>query len=168
MQCCDSIQAAVKHWEALLCICGITQNTRHSGCTVAALLTSLMAIFGNFRGVHFGCSTSEAHHLICDVTSLNDAVTSYVMTIYYKTAANASVGVLAYCLLVHQVQLCHQRPSCGWCLTHVGHNTSSASPGRSLLPLTVIIVLALVNSAVSPAGTHKYLNETWECCSTPC
>ena len=39
----------------------------------------------------------------------------------------------------------------------VGCNTSSASPGGSLLPSTVIIMLALVNSAMSPAGTHNYL-----------
>ena len=31
---------------------------------------------------------------------------------------------------------------------------SSASPGWSLLPSNVIIVLALVNSTVSPAGTQ--------------
>ena len=36
---------------------------------------------------------------------------------------------------------------------HVGRDASSTSPGWSLLPSTVIIVLALVNSAVSPAGT---------------
>ena len=35
----------------------------------------------------------------------------------------------------------------------VGCNVSSVSPGWSLLPSTVIIVLALVNSTVSPAGT---------------
>ena len=40
-------------------------------------------------------------------------------------------------------------------LTCVGHNASSASPGWSLLPSTVIIVLALVNSTVSPAGTSS-------------
>ena len=44
---------------------------------------------------------------------------------------------------------------CGWCLTRVGRDTSSMSPGWSLLPLTVITVLALVNSAVSPAGTSS-------------
>ena len=54
---------------------------------------------------------------------------------------------------VHQVRLYHQRPACGWCLMHVGHDASSASPGWSLLPSNIIIVLALVNSAVSPAGT---------------
>ena len=60
----------------------------------------------------------------------------------------------------------HQRPMCGWCLTRVGHDASSTSPGWGLLPLTVIIVLALVNSAVSPVGTLKYVYETQECCST--
>ena len=34
-----------------------------------------------------------------------------------------------------------------------GCDASSASPGWSLLPSTVIIVLDLVNSAVSPVGT---------------
>ena len=37
---------------------------------------------------------------------------------------------------------------------HVGHDASSTSLGWSLLPSKVIIVLALVNSAVSPAGTQ--------------
>ena len=36
---------------------------------------------------------------------------------------------------------------------HVGHDASSMSPGWSLLPSNIIVVLALVNSAVSPAGT---------------
>ena len=61
-------------------------------------------------------------------------------------------GVLAFCSSIHQVRLYHQRPACGWCLMHVGCDVSSASLGWNLLPLTVIIVLALVNSAVSPAG----------------
>ena len=43
---------------------------------------------------------------------------------------------------------------CSWCLTRVGHDVSSASPGWSLLPSNVIIVLALVNSAMSPVGTQ--------------
>ena len=38
---------------------------------------------------------------------------------------------------------------------YVGRNVSSMSLGWSLLPLTVIIVLALVNSAVSTAGTSS-------------
>ena len=37
---------------------------------------------------------------------------------------------------------------------HIGCDASSASPGWSLLPSNVIIVLAMVNSAVSPAGTQ--------------
>ena len=129
-----------------------------------------MAILGNFREVHI--------ILFVDVTSFIDAVTSYMMSqyctcighmaIYYKRAANTSVVVLAYSLLVCWVRLCYQRPLCGWCLTCVGHDASSTSPAGSLLPSTVIIVLALVNSTVSPAGTHKYLNETQECRSTPC
>ena len=116
--------------------------------------------------------------LIAEGTSLNGTVMSYVtsqcctcighVTFYYKRATDTSGGVLACCLSVRQVRLYHQRPLCGWCLTRVGRDAFSASPGWSLLPLTVIIVLALVNSAMSPAGTLKYLNETWECCSTPC
>ena len=77
------------------------------------------------------------------------------VTFYYKRAANITVGgggVLACCL---SVRLYHQRPVCGWCLTCVGCNASSVSPGWSLLPSTVIIVLALVNSAVSPVGTSS-------------
>ena len=116
--------------------------------------------------------------LFADITSLNNAVTSYVMsqcrmcsghvTFCYKRSAKTSVGVLACCSSFCQVRLYHQRPTCYWCLTHVGHNVSSASLGCSLLPLTVIIVLAFVNSTVSPVGTLKYLSETQECHSTPC
>ena len=65
------------------------------------------------------------------------------------------LGVLACCLSIHQVRLYHHRPVCGWCLTRVGCNASSVSPGWSLLPSTVIIVLALVNSTVSPVGTSS-------------
>ena len=138
------------------------------------------AIFRQFWG---GCTLDMARLkciiLFANVTLLKGAVTSYVMSqhctcighmnFYYKRSANASGGgFLACCSSFRQVRLYHQRPMCGWCLMRVGHNASSASPGWSLLPLTVIIVLALVNSAVSPAGTTKYLNETRECHSTPC
>ena len=41
----------------------------------------------------------------------------------------------------------------GWCLMRIGHDVSSVSLGWSLLPSTVIIVLALINSAMSPVGT---------------
>ena len=40
----------------------------------------------------------------------------------------------------------------GWCPMHVGHGTSSMSPGWSLLPSSVLIVLALVNSDVPHRG----------------
>ena len=65
------------------------------------------------------------------------------------------LGVLACCSSVHQVGLYHQRPAGGWCLKRVGRDASSAYLGWSLLPSTVIIVLALVNSAVSPVGTSS-------------
>ena len=101
--------------------------------------------------------------LFSNITSLKDAVTSCVtsqhcmcighVTFHYIRSTDALVGVLACCSSVCQVQLCHQRPTCGWCLTCVGYDASSASPGWSLLPSTVIIVLALVNSTVAPAGT---------------
>ena len=44
-------------------------------------------------------------------------------------------------------------PAYGWCPMHVGRDASSASPGWSLLPSSVFIVLALVNSDVSHQGT---------------
>ena len=62
---------------------------------------------------------------------------------------------LACCSSVCQVQRYHQRPVGGWCLMCVGCDASSASPGWSLLPSTVVIVLALVNSTVSPVGTSS-------------
>ena len=125
-----------------------------------------MAILDNFG---LGVLWAQCIILLANVTLLKGTVMSYVtsqycmcighMTFYYKRAANTLVG--GSCLLfVHS--------SGGWCLTHVGCDASSTSLGWSLLSLTVIIVLALVNSAMSPAGILKYLNETWECCSTPC
>ena len=53
---------------------------------------------------------------------------------------------------VSLVQLGHLRLLGGWYRTHVGHDISSASPSGSLLPSTIIIVLALVNSAASTVG----------------
>ena len=75
------------------------------------------------------------------------------MTFYYERSTNTSVG--GSCLLfVHSSGLTLSPESaCGWCLRCVGCNTSSMSLGWSLLPSTVIIVLALVNSTVSPVGT---------------
>ena len=151
--------------------------------TVGVPLPQITHVFSWLFWVILGGHTSDMAHpkyiiLFANVTLLNDAVTSYVtsrhhmcighMTFYYKRLPMPQWRVLACCLSIHQVQLYHQRPACGWCLTHVGCNASGTSLGRSLLPSIVIIVSAFVNSAVSPAGTHKYLNETGECCSTPC
>ena len=148
-------------------------------CNVAMVLLS---IYGRFRQFWGGRALDAVHpkHIIlfANVTSLKGTVMSYVMsqhhmcighvTFYYKRAIETSLGVLACCSSVCQARLYHQRPACGWCLMCVGHNASSASLGWSLLPLTVIIVLAFVNSAISQVGTLKYLNKTWECHSTPC
>ena len=142
-------------------ICGVAWDTRRSGCTVAAVLLSVYGCFRQFCG---GWTLDVAHPkriiLFANITSLNSAVMSYVMsecrmcighmTFHYKRSTNASVGVLACCSSICQVQLYHQRPAGGWCLTRVGRDASSAFLGWSLLPSTVIIVLALVNSAVLP------------------
>ena len=147
-------------------ICGVARDTRRSGCTVAAVLLS---VYGRFRQFCDGCALDVAHLklviLFANITSLNSAVMSYVMsechtcighvTFHYKRSANTSVGVLACCLSIRQVQLYHQRPTGGWCLTRVGRDTSNAFLGWSLLPSTVIIVLAMVNSAVFPVGTSS-------------
>ena len=95
------------------------------------------------------------------VTSRHCMCTGH-MTFYYKRSAGtlfkALFGSLALWLfgssrfvrlLVHP----SGSPVYGWCLTRVGHNVSSTSPGWSLLPSSVVIVLALVNSTVSPKGT---------------
>ena len=92
---------------------------------------------GNFQWTHFRHAASEAHHLIFGHYVFEEAVTSYVMsqhctcigdvTFDYKRPVNALVGVLACCSSIHQVQLYHQRPACGWCLTRVGCDVSSMS-----------------------------------------
>ena len=82
-----------------------------------------MAILGNFGWAHF-------RHSI-------------------KGPPRPRLGVLACCSSICQVQLYHQRPTWGWYLTHVGCNMS---PGWSLLPLTVIIVLAFVNMLCPQRG----------------
>ena len=117
---------------------------------------------GSFWGTCFGHAASKVHHLIFGHYVFEEAVTSYVtsqhrmyighMTSHYKRSANASFGVLACCSSIHQVRLYCLRPTLGWCLMRAGHDASNASLGWSLLPLNVIIVLALVNSAVSPVG----------------
>ena len=44
-------------------------------------------------------------------------------------------------------------PAHGWCPTRAGHDASSVSPGWSLLPSSILIVLALVNSDIPHLGT---------------
>ena len=128
----------------------------YCGCNALVLQPFL----GNFIWVRF-----RGIILFADITSLNGTVMSYVtsqhhtcighMTFYYKRSTNASVG--GSCLLfVHlSGSTLSPEPACGWCLTGVGCNGSSTSLGWSLLSSTVIIVLALVNSAVSPEGTSS-------------
>ena len=122
---------------------------------------------GNFMITRFRCAVSEAHHLvygcyivdehrdvICDITAPH--CISH-MTFCYKRSADASLWALGLWFI--HLSGSPLSPVCGWCLTRVGRDASSASPGWSLLPSNIIIVLALVN---------RYLNETQECCLTPC
>ena len=102
-----------------------------------------LVIYSHFRQFLGGHASDVAHPkrviLFANVTSLNSAVTSYVtsqhctcighVTFYYKRATDTSVGALACCLSICQVRLYHQRPTCGWCLTCVGHDVSSTSLG---------------------------------------
>ena len=119
-------------------------------------------ILGNSTLTHFGCAVSEARHLFLDVTLPGGTVTSCVtswlctctghMIICYKRSALLALGALSsgplVCLSGSPLS-----PAYGWCLMYVGHDTSSMSLGWSLLPSSIIIVLALVNSTVSPKGT---------------
>ena len=85
------------------------------------------------------------------------------MTFYYKRSASTLFGAILTLvssfgsfrflwLLVHPSGL-PLSPTYSWCLMRVGRNASSASPGWSLLPSSIVIVLALANSTVSPKGT---------------
>ena len=119
-------------------------------------------VLGNSVLTRFGHAASEARHLFLDVTSPGGAMTSYVMSWLctctdhligcYKRSALLALRALGSRPLVHPSGL-PLSPAYGWCLTHVGRNMSSASPGWSLLPSSVITVLALVNSAMSHRGT---------------
>ena len=103
--------------------------------------------------------------LFSDVTLLKGAVTSQHhtcighVTFYYKRVCQClggggGGGFLPVVCPFIRFDSYHQRPTCGWCLTRVGHDASSASLGWSLLPSKVIIVLTLVNSTMSPVGTQ--------------
>ena len=120
------------------------------------------------------CVQSASLIFRCYIT--RGAVTSYVtsqlctctghMIGCYKRSALLARGTLSSRPLV-QPSGSPLSPVYGWCLMRVGRDASSASPGWSLLPSSVIIVLALVNSTMSPGGL-RYLNETWKCRPTPC
>ena len=92
------------------------------------------------------------YDIICDVTAPH--CIGHV-TFYYKRSADSLVG--GSCLLfIHSSGLTLSPETHGRLVPkNVSHDVSSASPGWSLLPATVIIVLALFNSAMSPAGTSS-------------
>ena len=116
--------------------------------------------------------------LFVNVTSFNDAVMSYMMsqhhtcighmTIYYKRAANTSVrGVFP---LVHRFVRSLSPKTLVWLVSNTcrSQRIKRISRWEPTSFNSNYCVSALVNSTGSPAGTHKYLNETRECCSTPC
>ena len=116
---------------------------------------------GHFRQFHVNMLWT-CRHLFSDVTSSGGTMTSCVTSwlhmctghviICYKRSALLALEALSSRPLVHPSGL-PLSPMYSWCLMCVGHNTSSTSPSWSLLPPSVIIVLALVNSAVSHKGT---------------
>ena len=127
------------------------------------------AVFSQFRVDALRDTPHPKHILLCsDVTLSGGAVMSCVtsrhhtcsghVTFCYKRSADASFEALLAHWALSSRSLVHPlgsplSPAYGWCLTRVGHNMSSVSLGWSLLPSSIIIVLAFVNSAVSPKGT---------------
>ena len=93
-------------------------------CHIA--LVFLWTFLGNFGWARFRHALLKCIILFANVTLLNDTVMSQHhmcighVTFYYKRASNTSVGVLACCSSICQVQLYHQRSMCGWCLMRVG------------------------------------------------
>ena len=127
----------------------------------------LWPFLGNFLWARLGRALDTPRlkyvTLFSDVTSLMSTVTSYVMsqccmcishmTFYYKRSVNALVGGSGL-WFVRSSGSTLSPETCVWLVPNAcGRDTSSASLGWSLLPSNVIIVLALVNSTVSPAGT---------------
>ena len=76
------------------------------------------------------------------------------MTCWYKRSDIISFWALLLCwlLLLRLVLGSPLAPPYGWCPMRVGCDASSVSPGWSLLPSSVFIVLALVNSNVPHRG----------------
>ena len=137
----------------VLYMCGISGTTWQSGWSLPWVLQPFL---GNFMLTHFGCTSSESASLVLDITLSGGAMTSWRhtctshMTFCYKRSADTSFK--AFWLLVCPSSL-PLSPAYGWCLMRVGRDASSASPGWSLLPSSIFIVLALVNSTVSHKGT---------------
>ena len=117
--------------------------------------------------------------LFLNVMSFNDAVTSYVMsqchmcvghvTIYYKRATNTLVGGV-FSQFVSSLGSTLSPETLVWLVSNTCRSQCIKRISR-WEPTSFNsnhCVLALVNSAVSPAGTHKYLNKTQECRSTSC
>ena len=81
------------------------------------------------------------------------------MTFGYKSSHRALFEALLlwYLLLFIWFSVCPSgsplAPAYSWCPMRVGHNVSSVSLGWSLLPSSVLIVLALVNSDIPYRGT---------------
>ena len=80
------------------------------------------------------------------------------VTFNYKRSDDASFWALfgSFALVApatHLVLCLSMAPASGWCPKHVGHDASNASPHWNLLPSSIFIVLALVNSDVSHWGT---------------
>ena len=78
------------------------------------------------------------------VTSWLCTCTNHVIDCYKRSA------LLAHWALIGS----SVRSAYTWCLMRVGRDASCTSLGWSLPPSSIIIVLALVNSAVSPKGTQ--------------
>ena len=160
-----------------VCVC-VWRQADHPTIRVVPAM-GFVAVLGNSVFTCFRRGTSEVRLLFLDVTSSRGTVTSCVtsrhctctghVTFCYKRSADVSFEALL--ALSSGPLVCPSglplSPAYGWCLMRVGCDESSASLGWSLLPSSVIIVLALVNSAVSPGGL-RYLNKTRECCPTPC
>ena len=133
-------------------IYGIMQTTWQSGWSLPEVLWPFSGNFVIKRIILFSDVTSSVSAVISYVTSQHCMCIGH-MTFAIKGLLMPCSRLLAFGSSIRQVCLYHQRPMSGWCLMRVGCNVSSASPGWSLLPSNVIIVLALVNSAVSPEET---------------
>ena len=118
------------------------------------------------------CFRTLCHLWCCDIMGVAwHHMCSGHVTFVYKRMAGALFEALfcsfSSCKLSVRTPGLPLSTACGWCLMRVGCNASSTSPGWSLLPSSVIIVLALVSSAMSHGGLW-YFNETLECHPAPC